>query len=94
MTSNRDRAAEIIAPWIEKEWGNPEDNAESAADDLNDAGLIATEYIELAPHHRYGIGRTKDDIIISDNQARTTIRVPHDDVSNLLMGLLMAKKED
>ncbi len=54
----------------------------------------AAEYIELAPEHRYGIGRTKDDIIISDSSARTTIRVPHDDVSGLITGLLMAKKED
>lgn len=54
----------------------------------------AADYIELAPQHRYGIGRTKDDIIISDNEARTTIRVPHDEAGNLIMGLLMAKKEE
>ena len=52
------------------------------------------EYVELAPQHRFGIGRTKSDIIISDNSARTTIRVPHDHVSGLITGLLMAKKED
>lgn len=43
MTTNLDRAAEIITPWIEKEWGYPEDNAESAASALSDAGLLAPE---------------------------------------------------
>lgn len=52
MTTNQDRAAEIIAPWIEKEWGHPEDNAESAAEALAEAGLLAPDLpdndVELA----------------------------------------------
>lgn len=43
MTSNRDKAAEIITPWIDKEWGYPEDNAESAADALAAAGVLAPD---------------------------------------------------
>lgn len=46
MTTNIDRAAAIIAPWIEKEWGHPEDNAESAADALADAGLLMPDIPE------------------------------------------------
>lgn len=44
--SNRDKAAEIIAPWIEKERGHPDDNAESAAGALAAAGVLAPEMRE------------------------------------------------
>ena len=39
--STIDRAAEVIAPWIDRGWGYPEDNAESAAQALADEGLLA-----------------------------------------------------
>lgn len=39
--STIDRAAEVIAPWIDRGWGYPEDHAESAAHDLADEGLLA-----------------------------------------------------
>ena len=41
--SNIDRAAEVIAPWIDRGWGYPEDHAESAAQDLADEGLLKAD---------------------------------------------------
>lgn len=43
MTSNREKATEIIEPWIDDRHGRPEDNAESAVDALADAGVLAPD---------------------------------------------------
>lgn len=93
--SNRDRAAEIIEPWIEKKSGHPEDNAAAAADDLAAAGILSGgQYVELAPEHRYAVARTKEQIIISDNEARTTLYVPLHHVNDLVHGLLLAQAHE
>ena len=82
MTTNRDRAAEIIEPWIEKKSGHPEDNAAAAADDLAAAGLLTGgEYMELAPEHRYAV-------------ARTTLYVARHHVNDLVHGLLIAQAHE
>lgn len=50
-----------------------------------------TEYVELAPENRLGVGSTKEHVIISDNLTRTTIKITHDIASDLITALLMVK---
>lgn len=44
--STIDRAAEVITPWMDRGWVYPEDNAESAAQDLAEEGLLTPELPE------------------------------------------------
>lgn len=69
MTTNLDRAAEIITPWIEKEWGYPEDNAESAADALAAAGVLSPD---VDPDRVHASGRIT---IIETGSDRTSVTV-------------------
>lgn len=38
--TNQDRAAEVILKWVKKEYGYPEDNADSASQALEEARLL------------------------------------------------------
>lgn len=97
MTSNR--AAEIIAPWIEKEWGHPEDNAESAAEALADAGLLAPDLPEPdTQDERFTTFLLNGDVAVKINSKGAVI-IEHVDVgwfalppgeSATLAGILLA----
>lgn len=46
MTTNIERAAEILEEWTDRSWGLAEDNADAAAQTLADAGLLMPDLPE------------------------------------------------
>lgn len=44
--TNQERAAEVMLSWVELEYGHPEDNADGAAQDLADTGLLMPDLPE------------------------------------------------
>lgn len=53
MTTNIERAAEILEEWTDRSWGLAEDNADAAAQALADAGLLMPDEDERLPSWVY-----------------------------------------
>ena len=52
-------------------------------------------YLAIGTQHRYAVARDNNNtIIISDNDARVTIRIPHEHISDMIIALIAAKKDN
>lgn len=91
MTSNIELAVKAIEEVMSEYNMDRGPFADEYVHALAAAGLIAGEYVELAPENRLGVGATKEHVIISDNLTRTTIKITHDLASDLMTALLLVK---
>ena len=99
MTTNLKKAAEIIGLEYMDAMSGPTPSAwrGQIAEALDDAGLLADDdnYLAIGTEYRYAVARDNNDtIIISDNDARVTIRIPGEHVSDMIIALIAAQKDN
>ena len=52
-------------------------------------------YLAIGTEYRYAVARDKHDtIIISDNDARVTIRIPSEHINDMIIALIAAQKDN
>lgn len=93
MTSNLEKAAEIIHNYGE----TTIEKSLFVARALSAEGVLADEdnYLAIGTEYRYAVARDNHDtIIISDNDARVTIRIPDEHISDMIIALIAAQKDN
>lgn len=74
----------------------PEPAAHSPEDaPVGDLTATDDDYLAIGTEHRYAVARdNRNTIIISDNDARVTIRIPSEHINDMIIALIAAQKDN